>query len=80
MALNPFLLTFNPARPAVDDRGIFTKEVADALTRLFAAYNTTVNEVNAMTDALDGAAYLSVSSRVLGHKPEPRIILQGRRQ
>lgn len=61
MALDPYLLTFNPARRAVDERGVFTKEVADALTRLFAAFNSNVSESNVMIDALDAAAYLSVT-------------------
>ena len=74
MALDPYLLTFNPARRAVDERGVFTKEVADALTRLFAAFNANVSEANLMIDALDAAAYLSVTRR--DAEPEPSVIAQ----
>lgn len=63
MALDPYLLTFNPARAAVDGRGVFTKEVADALTRLFAAYNGSIATINSMVTALEADSFLTASAR-----------------
>lgn len=74
MTIPAFLLRFNPARPAVDNRGVFTKEVADALTRLFDAYNASVAETNEMLGGLEAAQYASVASRA--PKADPAIISQ----
>ncbi len=48
MALADLLIKFNAARPAVDARGAFTKEVADALTKLIKIFNDNVTETGAM--------------------------------
>ena len=74
MTIPAFLIRFNPARPAVDGRGVFTKEVADALTRLFEAYNASVAETNEMLGGLEAAQYASVAPRA--PKADPAIISQ----
>lgn len=75
MAIPSFLIRFNAARPAVDARGVFTKEVADALTRLFDAYNASVEMVNSEIDANVAATALAASPRFL--RPEtPAVVVQ----
>ena len=74
MTIPAFLIRFNPARPAVDNRGMFTKEVADALTRLFEAYNASVSITNSMVEGLEAAAYAGVASR--DPAPVPVVISQ----
>lgn len=59
MTIPSFLIRFNAARPAVDGRGVFTKEIADALTRLFEAYNGSTGVINADIAALEAVPYIT---------------------
>ena len=57
-----FLIRFNPARPAVDARGVFTKEVSDVLTRLIASYDASSGTLAIDVAALEAAPVIVSSA------------------
>lgn len=62
MALSDLLIKFNPARPAVDARGAFTKEVSDALAKLIRTFNDNVSQSNTDTMALSASQFIVSTS------------------
>ncbi len=67
MPIPSFKIRFNPSRPAIDPRGVFTKEVADALTRLLDAYDEATGMINTGFEPSGSvAAHAALTSGVHG--------------